>query len=355
MRLSTSLIQSVFIVSFVFVSPPRSFAQSLDLSASSLRQALQGNVTRELSRALPQQTTIVPPPQQPRPPQPPPVPVPEPTPAAQQPSTAESPSAVSGFGLRFAGGVVTGNAHLQVTPPTVTSSATATSPSFLEAATYLAAEASPVLASADNADLPEAGINPFVNVRLTTVAVTTLSPTGAVFLQNQKAVQYEFGGAFLYVFPGSADNFAGAVGPVARYMLQTITEPEQTLRIWDLTDDTFNSWTFGARASVLKKTKDGAHWEHAAYVDFSWGKFQNYETATGNTLAAQRCLLNPTSCLTNPPPVTDFTIVNNVRMYIQARVVLGFLYAGFDFNLGEGRDDTKFMIGGTIALSQLSK
>jgi len=203
--------------------------------------------------------------------------------------------------------------------------------------------------------LPEAGINPFVNVRLTTLAVTTLSPTGGVFLQNQKAVQYEFGGAFLYVFPGSADNFAGAVGPVARYMLQTITEPEQALRIWDLTNDTFNAWTFGVRGSVLKKTRDGAHWEHAAYVDFSWGKFQNYETATGNTIAAQRCLLNPTSCLTNPPPSTDFTIVNNIRTYIQARVVLGFLYAGFDFNLGEGRDDTKFVIGGTIALSQFSK
>jgi hypothetical protein len=281
-----------------------------------------------------------------------------PTDQQEKKEPAQETSAVSGFGLRFTGGVVTGNGHLEVTPATLTTPATVTSPPFAEAAAYLAGEAQPVLASADNADLPEAGFNPFVNVRLTTIAVTALNSTGTpggVFLQTQKAVQYEFGGAFLYIFPGSSENFAGAVGPVGRYMLQTITNPEQSLRIWDLTDDTFNVWTFGARASVLKKTKDGSHWEHAAYVDLSWGRFQNYETATGNTLAAQRCLANPTSCLAHPEPLTSYTIVSDVRTYIQARVVLGLLYAGFDFNLGNGLDDTKFVIGGTIALSQFSR
>ncbi|HKW03517.1 MAG TPA: hypothetical protein VJN96_27070 [Vicinamibacterales bacterium] len=322
MRLPTSLVRSAFIA-LLLVTPSRSSAQ--------------------------QTTNVPPPPPQPQLPQPPPVPL---------TADTHSPDAVSGFGLRFAGGVVTGSGHLAVTPPTLSSPATATSPTFGEAATYLAAEAQPILASADNADLPEGGLNPFVAVRLTTIAVTTLNSTGTpggVFLQNQKAVQYEFGGAYLAVLPGSAENFAAAVGPVGRYMLQSITAPEQTLRIWDLTDDSFNAWTIGVRGSVLQKTRDKSHWEHAAYVDLSWGKFQNYETATGNTDAAKRCLLNPTSCLARPEPVTAYTLVNNWRTYIQARVVLGFLYAGFDFNLGEGRDDTKFMIGGTIALSQLSK
>lgn len=323
MRPPTSLVLSFF-VGLLLVSPPASSAQ---------------------------QTTNVPPPPQPQLPQPPPVPLP---PAAAN----QEPDAVSGFGLRFAGGVVTGTGHLAVTPATLTSPATASSPSFGQAAAYLAAEAQPILASADNADLPVGGLNPFVNVRLTTIAVTSLNSAGTtagVFLQTQKAVQYEFGGAFLAVLPGSAENFAAAVGPVGRYMLQTITQPEQALRIWDLTDDTFNAWTIGARASVLQKTKDKSHWEHAAYVDFSWGKFQNYETATGNTDAAKRCLLNPTSCLVRPEPLSGYTLVNNWRTYIQARVTLGLLYVGFDFNLGEGRDDTKFMIGGTIALSQFSK
>lgn len=327
MRLPTSLVRSVCI-GLLLVSPSRSSAQ---------------------------QTTNVPPPPQPQLPQPPPVPLPPPVP---QPAESQSPDAVSGFGLRFAGGVVTGTGHLGVTPATVTSPATATSPSFGEAAAYLAAEAQPILASADNADLPVGGLNPFANVRLTTIAVTSLNSTGTqggVFLQTQKAVQYEFGGAFLAVLPGSAENFGAAVGPVGRYMLQTITAPEQALRIWDLTDDTFAAWTIGARASVLRKTKDKSHWEHAAYVDLSWGKFENYETATGNTDAAKRCLLTPTSCIARPEPVTAYTLVNNWRTYIQARIVLGALYAGFDFNLGEGRDDTKFMIGGTIALSQFSR
>ena len=322
MRLSTSLVLSFFVVAIVIGSPA----------------------------AAQQTTTVPPPPPPPQLPQPPPVPLPA-------PEARQEPNAVSGFGVRFVGGVVTGPDHVVVTPGTGLAPAIATSP-FSEAAAYLAGEAQPVLASADNADLPEAGINPFVNVRLTTIAVTALNSTGTTggfFLQNHRAVQYEFGGAFLAVFHGSAENFAGAVGPVGRYMLQTVTDPEPALRIWDLTDDTLNAWTIGARASVLKKTKDHSHWEHAAYVDFSWGKFENYETATGNTIAAQRCLSNPTSCITRPEPVTAYTLVSNWRTYIQARVVLGFLYAGFDFNLGQGLDDTKFMIGGTIALSQFGK
>ena len=322
MRLSTSLILSSFVVAIVIGSP-----------------------------AAAQQSTVVPPP--PPPPQlPPPPPVPVPT---QLPEAKQEANAVSGFGVRFVGGVVTGPDHLAVTTGTGLSPTTGTSSPFAQSAAYLAGEAQPVLASADNADLPEVGINPFVNVRLTTIAVTALNSTGTsggFFLQNRRAVQYEFGGAFLAVFQGSAENYAGAVGPVARYMLQTVSDPEQALRIWDLTDGTLNAWTLGARASVLKKTKDHSHWEHAAYVDFSWGKFENYETATGNNLAAQRCLVNPTPCITRPEPVTSYTLVSNWRTYIQARVVLGFLYAGFDFNLGQGFDDTKFMIGGTIALSQ---
>jgi hypothetical protein len=353
MRPFTLLLLPALVIVVLVGNPARGLAQSPGGPATTLRQALQSNVMRQLTVARAQQTTIVPAPPQPLLPQPPPVPVPVPVPAESQ-----TPDALSGFGLRFAGGVVTGPGHLGVSSATATTSATAISPPFAEAAAYLAGEAQPVLASADNKDLPEAGINPFVNVRLTTIAVTALGPTGTtggVFLQTQKAVQYEFGGAFLAVFPGSTENFAGAVGPVARYMLQTITAPEQALRIWDLTDDTFNAWTIGARASVLQKTKDKSHWEHAAYVDLSWGKFQNYETATGNTDAAKRCLLSPTSCLAHPELLTSYTLVSNWRTYIQARVILGFLYAGFDINLGDSRDDTKFMIGGTIALSQFSR
>src|SRR5262245_15643338 len=109
-----------------------------------------------------QQTTSVPPPPPPPVlPEPPQVPVQTPAPEAKQ-----EPSAVSGFGVRFVGGVVTGPDHVVVTPGIGLTPATATSSPFAEAAAYLAGEAQPVLASADNADLPEAGINPFVNVRL---------------------------------------------------------------------------------------------------------------------------------------------------------------------------------------------
>src|SRR5689334_1212526 len=96
------------------------------------------------AKSYAQQTTVVPPP--PPPPQlPQPSPVPAPAPEAKQEG-----SPVSGFGVRFAGGVVTGSGHVAVTPGAGLSPATATSPQFGEAATYLAGEAQPILASADN-------------------------------------------------------------------------------------------------------------------------------------------------------------------------------------------------------------
>jgi hypothetical protein len=42
-------------------------------------------------------------------------------------------------------------------------------------------------------------------------------------------------------------------------------------------------------------------------------------------------------------------------MYIEARVVLKYIYLGFDINNGSGKDDVRFIAGVTVTLDKFLK
>jgi hypothetical protein len=142
-------------------------------------------------------------------------------------------------------------------------------------------------------------------------------------------------------------------------MLQSVTDGDRSGRIWNLTDDLFDAYTGGVRLSLFQMHKFGTatRWKPAAYIDVSAGKFQNFEIPkvkdSKNTNAAN-CLKNPATCA-QPPSKEDFIVTRNARMYIEARVVLKYIYLGFDINNGSGKDDVRFIAGVTVTLDKFLK
>ena len=263
--------------------------------------------------------------------------------------------------------------------------ATIQSQQFGQAAMYLAFEAQPRLWSgninrcsstdtecltARGTSIRERGYNriyvdPFVNVRLTTIPVTGVSQEGRIgapteaFLQSQKAAQVQLGtqgGVNFGKFSIGDTNFHWGFGPVFRFMFQSVTDAQRSLRVWDLDDDLFNLRSYGSRLTLYEKdraigdnVRDG--WAPAAYIDVSWGDFQNFQTAIGTTDAAKACLASPKTCLaTGLPPESEFERIRKNRYYIEGRVFLQYLYLGFDINNGPGPDDMRFIFGLTAKL-----
>ncbi len=206
--------------------------------------------------------------------------------------------------------------------------------------------------------------DPFVNVRLTTIPVATggivTAPNGAEFLQSQKAAQLQFGGMYSRNFasPILGSKFHWGVGPVVRLGFQSVTDSERAARVWNLDDDLFHSVTGGVRVTLYHNDVDDStarsNWSPAAYLDMSWGRFQNFQTATGNTDEAKACLKNVVTCRKGPViPERDFDRHNqNNRLYVEARLALQYVYLGFDLNNGEGRDDLRFITGLTVGLDR---
>ena len=203
---------------------------------------------------------------------------------------------------------------------------------------------------------PRFYIDPILNVRSTSIGVETTSvfnneslivaPTGK-FIKDQKAVQLHFGGVAGYAlspFDLGIQRFHWAFEGIGRAMLQSVTDQQRAARIWNLRDDLYDAHTFGGRLALYQYEKDKS-WKPAAYIEFSRGRFQNYETATGRTEAAQKCLNDPRSCLAAPPPQSDYIVTKPWRTYIEGRIFLRNVFAGFDINNGNGRDDVRFLAG----------
>jgi len=210
-------------------------------------------------------------------------------------------------------------------------------------------------------------IDPLVNVRLTTIPVvggssqesnqSVQAPTESI-LQSQKAAQIQFGVVTSYNFGAfglDGERFHWGIGPMARVMFQSVTDSQRALRVWNITDDLYDAVTVGTRVTLYHKEPNS--WTPSAYFDVSGGKFQNFETAAGNTDEAKNCLKSPNtaSCVTNPLPISQFDVRREKRLYIESRIFLRFVYLGFDLNNGTGPDDLRFIFGMTVGLDRFLK
>lgn len=270
-----------------------------------------------------------------------------------------------------------GNGSLTVNKGVGSTPDTLTSPQFSQASSYMAFEAQPVWWMPKTKS--SISLSPIVNVRLTTIGVAgtpsdnpSFTPAGNQALSSQKAVQFQFGGVLdihAKQFKLGKSNLRWAFGAIGRYMPQSITDTQRATRIWNLHDDLFEGHTIGARVSLYQEHKFGtaSRWRPAAYIDFSSGQFENYETADVNVLnpsavdreLAKRCLETPASCFAIAPSKERakelFTTKNGRRTYIEGRIMLKYLYLGFDINSGSGRDDVRFIGGITVTLDKFFK
>jgi len=273
---------------------------------------------------------------------------------------------------RLTAGVIIGNGTLTVNRGVNGARDTLSSPQFGQASSYMAFEVQPLWKPAKK--WSHLSLSPIVNVRLTTIGVAGTAGTNANFtaagneyLASQKAVQFQFGGVFEYHhadFKLGKANMHWAIGGIGRYMPQSITDSQRATRIWNLHDDLFEAHTLGVRLSLYKQHEfaSSARWRPAAYIDFSRGTFENYETAdvkAGLTAAeattARGCLDDPPSCFSKPPSKDLFQTTKGSRSYIEARVMLKYIYLGFDINSGSGRDDVRFIGGVTVTLDKFFK
>ena len=212
------------------------------------------------------------------------------------------------------------------------------SPQFAQASSYLAFTAQPrVWTSAwklpssipnDGGGYPRVSREPLIDVRLTTIpvkgagssAVTNagIQAPDASFLQSQKSAEVQLGAIVNRNFGGFGigdARFHWALGGSLRGILQSVTDVQRTLRIWNIDDDLYDAWTAGLRLTLNQRSERSPIWMPTAYVDVSMGRFQNYEfvrecritdggECPGNEndwLLAENCLSAPFDCLTDPP------------------------------------------------------
>ena len=176
------------------------------------------------------------------------------------------------------------------------------------------------------------------------------------FLKSQKAAVIQ-SGVFYGVAPKSFKWDAGkdgndsltdafVVGPVAKFAFQSVTEKQQSARVWNRDDDLFDAWTVGGRiAWVRSNTK---HRETLAYSDFTWGHFQNFETVVATTDAGKKYQKAPTAENAIGLTAGDFSVSQERRFAIESRLHIPqatAVYVGFDLNNGKGRDDLRFLFG----------
>ncbi|MSO21181.1 MAG: hypothetical protein EXQ56_12135 [Acidobacteria bacterium] len=212
-------------------------------------------------------------------------------------------------------------------------------------------------------------IEPFVNVRLTTIPVAGAASEGgkiiaptAAFLQSQKAEQVQFGILVSYNFglrEVGSKQFHWGLGPTFQWGAQSVTDTQRTTRVWNIQDDLYDSYLGGLRLTLYSADKESTKkdWSPAAYFDFSLGKFQSFETASAVTVKsdADNCLKDPSVCLGKPeplPPRKDYNLEKRLRGYAEVRLFLKNAYFGFDLNNGRGHDDLRFIGGLTVSLNQ---
>lgn len=258
------------------------------------------------------------------------------------------------------------------------------SPQFAQASSYLAFTAQPRVWTSsiprDGGGYPRASLEPLIDVRLTTIpvkgagssAVTNagIQAPDASFLQSQKSAEVQLGAIVNGNFGGFGignARFHWALGGSLRGILQSVTDVQRTLRIWNIDDDLYDAWTVGLRLTLNQRFERSPIWMPTAYVDVSLGRFQNYELVrecrstdggecSGNEDdwgLAEKCLSAPFDCLTAPPREDAFFGDRKLRMYIEARVFIAPVYLGFDINNGDGYDDVRFSAGLTFRLNTL--
>ncbi len=274
---------------------------------------------------------------------------------------------------RISGGVVISNGSPQVSTPAGTTTPTITSPQFSEASAYLAFETQPRLfsccATTSTRSYKRLYVDPLLNVRLTTIGVnanaitkeTPIAAPDASLIQSQKAAQVQFGALASINFGGfdiGNSRFHWGVGPAIKFSLQNVTDSQRATRIWNLRDDLYDVQEGAFRLALYRREEESSSdddkkvWTPTAFVDIGWGRFQNFETVTGNTDAAKACLQTPAPCLSSPRPETEYTVTRPNRLHLEGRLYLGHIYVGLDINNGKGPDDMRFIGGVSIGLDR---
>lgn len=259
---------------------------------------------------------------------------------------------------------------------------------FGHASPYLALEVQPVvwapMYQQDRGYARFYAVQPLVNIRLTAIRVVGLreqpletmqtdasnpagdttagaaeapgiQPLDPSFLGLHKAVQVQLGTLLGVNFAGfkvggSKFHWSFALSP--RFMFQSVTDAERSLRVWNLDDDLYDSWVVGGRLSLYQS--DNTYWESVAYLDMSWGKFQNFEFPDTESLSseAMACISNPQRCADGHLNEGDFMLRRKPRFYAEGRVTYKSVFLGFDINNGDGRDDLRLLGGYTVELDK---
>ncbi len=175
----------------------------------------------------------------------------------------------------------------------------------------------------------------YLDMRLTSIPVSASGETDPVktFLASRKAAVFQ-GGVFLPVYlKQTAWRFGGKdqalfFSPIGKFGFQTISGSVQTQR-GDV-DDLFEFVAGGLRLGhiqIQQSSEDSAP-EMFSYIDFAWGKWENFE----------RC----TVPLEDPPMCPDDARENFTRLGIEARVkipktplLVGFDLAGYPLDSGD--------------------
>ena len=147
---------------------------------------------------------------------------------------------------------------------------------------------------------------------------------------------------------GTRDTLTDAfvIGPVAKFAFQSVTDKQKALRVWNRDDDLFDAWTVGGRIAWVRS--DGKRRETLAYTDFTWGRFQNFETVVPLSTAAKLYQEKPTDDNAAGLTKADFQVSQDRRFAIESRLHIPqatAVYVGLDLNNGSGRDDLRFLFG----------
>ena len=289
--------------------------------------------------------------------------------------------------------IVRGEAADAGTPMT----ATIESPQFSQASPYMAFEVQPQLLprrcerDCHPRGYPRWSVEPFANVRLTTVPVlpvgaaaitmpaededggegaqsatnpfVTLPSELGPFVDSQKAAKVQLGGIVNFNFGGfrvGTSRFRWASGITGRVILESITDAQRNLRVWDIDDDLYNAWALGLRVSLYGRGQEQNGWTPSAYLDIARGKFESFKVPSGYNPAgdiavATDCIEDPPGCIAAGrfPDTSDFTYYGDVdlRWYVEGRIFLRSLYFGLDVNAGAGPDDMRFSTGIALDVS----
>lgn len=298
-----------------------------------------------------------------------------------QPVTAAADQDVlSALRVHITGGAIFFNGPAEIARSGSGASATATvqSAQFSQATTYLALESQPQLLTYrydGERGYHRYYVEPFVNIRLTAVSVNgAANPAGPIqspdttFQEAQKAAQIQVGGIASMNFGGfnrGDTDFHWGIGPVMRFGFESVPDSRRGLRVWNFDDDLYHSITGGVRLMLYERPTDSGPdsrgWSPTAYLDASIGVFQRFEIPSvkigltnEQATAAQKCLDAPQACLVAGLPSDKYYDTKlKRRLYMEGRLILQFVYLGFDLDNGDGHDDLRFVAGLTMKLDQL--